>query len=99
MQLKWTEPAIADLDNIEAYIARESSQDVATTVVLKVIDTVEMMLPSHPMAGRSGRVKGTRELVVSDLPFIVIYRWVEDLQQTQVLRVLHAARQWPPVKN
>ena len=99
MQLKWTEPAIADLNNIEAYIARESSQDVAITVVLKVIDTVEMMLPSHPMAGRAGRVKGTRELVVSDLPFIVIYRWVEDLQQTQVLRVLHAARQWPPAKN
>ncbi len=72
MQLKWTEPAAADLHHIESYIARENSLDVATAVVLKVIDTTELILSNHPMTGRSGRVKGTRELVISGLPFIVI---------------------------
>lgn len=60
MQLKWTEPAAADLYDIEAYITRENSLDVAISVVLKVINTTEMILSDHPMAGRSGRVKGTR---------------------------------------
>ena len=98
MQLKWTEPAAADLYNIETYITRENSLDVATAVVLKVIDTAEMILSNHPKAGRSGRVKGTRELIIGDLPFIVIYRWVGVLEQVQILRILHAAQQWPPVE-
>ena len=99
MQLKWTEPAAADLYNIETFIAEENSPVVAAAVVLKVIDAAEMMLSSHPQAGRLGRVKGTRELVVGGLPFIVIYRWVADLQHVHILRVLHTAQQWPPAKN
>ena len=72
MQLQWTEPATQDLDRIEEYISRENSPIVAIDVVLRVIETVETILPSHPRAGRIGRVTDTRELVVEGVPFIII---------------------------
>lgn len=86
MQLKWTDLANDDLDQV-----------VAIDIVLRIIDTTEMMLSNHPEAGRSGRVKNTRELVITGVPFIVIYREVKTLQRIEVLRVLHDAQQWPPV--
>ncbi len=97
MQLKWTDLANDDLDQVEAYIARENSIVVAIDVVLTIIDTTEMMLSNHPEAGRLGRVKNTRELVINGVPFIVIYRELKTLQRIEILRVLHDAQQWPPV--
>lgn len=94
MQLKWTDLAVADLDKIEAYITEENSPQVAVDMVLKVIDTVAMVLPDHPNAGRIGRVKDTRELVIDSIPFTVIYRRA-GASQIQVLRILHDAQQWP----
>lgn len=59
MQLKWTDLANDDLDQVEAYVAQENSIVVAIDVVLKIIDTTEMMLSNHPAAGRLGRAKYT----------------------------------------
>jgi toxin ParE1/3/4 len=94
VQLQWTEPATQDLDKIEEYISRENSPTVAINIVLRVIETVEFVLPAHPRAGRLGRVTGTRELVIEGVPFIIIYRQVGS-DQLQVIRVLHDAQQWP----
>lgn len=98
MQLKWTELADADLDKIEAYIARENSPAVAIDVVMKIIDTTHLILPAHPGAGRLGRHKGSRELVIDGLPFIVVYRQDHTLDQLHILRVLHSAQQWPTAR-
>ena len=51
-------------------------------------------LVRHPQLGRPGRVEHTRELVVHR-NYILVYDVAGDL--VRVLRVLHAARQWPPV--
>jgi toxin ParE1/3/4 len=96
VQLKWTDLAEVDLDRIEDYISQENDRVVAIDVVLKVINTTELILPNHPHAGRLGRLKGTRELVVDGVPFVVIYRIVESLNQLQILRVMHDSRRWPP---
>ena len=96
MELKWTDLADADLDHIEAYISQENSVVVAIDIVLKIINSIEVMLPNHPEAGRLGRVNNTRELVISGVPFIVIYRIAKGLQRIEILRVLHDAQQWPP---
>jgi len=98
VQIKWTDLASDDLDQIEAYITEENSPVIAIDVVLKVIDTAELVLSSHPSAGRLGRVKGTRELVIDGVPFILVYRSVEHLSQVQILRVLHDTQQWPKPK-
>ena len=94
MQLHWTEPAARDLDKVEKYIARENSPIVAIDIVLKVIETVEIVLLTHPRAGRIGRITGTRELVVDGAPYVIVYRQVGP-EQLQVIRVLHDAQQWP----
>lgn len=95
MQLKWADLAEKDLDNIETYIATENSPLVAVDVVLKVLNSCELILLKHPQAGRPGRVSGTRELVINGIPLIVVYRIVDRLDQLQILRVLHDAQQWP----
>lgn len=95
MQLKWTDLADVDLDKIETYIAKENSPGVAIDIVMKIVDAVHLILPDHPGAGRPGRLKGSRELVIDGLPFIVIYRQDYVLDQLQTLRVLHGAQQWP----
>lgn len=51
------------------------------------------MLSEHPKMGRPGRVAGTRELVVSSTPFVVIYRL--RAQHIEVIRMLHSSQQWP----
>jgi len=56
------------------------------------IDQAISLLCHHPGMG-SGRVAGTRERVISGLPYIVPYQVCPD--RIVILRVLHTARQWP----
>jgi toxin ParE1/3/4 len=51
------------------------------------------MLINHPQMGRLGRKRGTRELVISRTPFVVVYR-VKG-KRIEVIRLLHSAQQWP----
>ena len=95
MQLKWTELADFDLDKIEAHIAQQNSPIVAIDVVMNIIDSAHLVLLNHPRAGRQGRLKDTRELVIDGIPFIVIYREHISTNCIEILRVLHDAQQWP----
>jgi toxin ParE1/3/4 len=52
------------------------------------------MLLQHPKIGRPGRIKGTRELVISRTPFIAVYR-LKGTQRIEIIRLLHGAQQWP----
>lgn len=95
MQLKWTDLADSDLEKIEIHITQENSPIVAIDVVMNIIDSVHLILPDHPRAGRQGRLKNTRELVIDGIPFIVIYREHISTNCIEILRVLHDAQQWP----
>lgn len=92
MRLRWTRLAERDLDQIAEYIGQDSAA-AAARVVLELIDQAEILLPKHPALGRPGRVLGTRELVVGQLPYIIAYR-VRD-KDLEILRVLHTSRAWP----
>lgn len=90
-RLEWRWPARADLLSIIGYIADDNpiaAQRVKDDIEAKVAD-----LPDHPLIYRAGRVAGTREMVVRS-NYVVVYM-VGDSAVT-VLRVLHAAQQWPP---
>lgn len=92
MRLHWTRRAERDLDEIAAYIGQDNPA-AAARVVLELIDQVENLLPAHPAIGRPGRVVGTRELVIGELPYVIPYRMRG--QDLEILRVLHASRRWP----
>ena len=92
MRLRWTRLAEADLDDIAAYIGQDSPA-AAARVVLELIDQAEVLLTRHAALGRPGRVLGTRELVIGNLPYVMPYRVRDDY--VEVLRVLHTSRRWP----
>ena len=97
MRLKWTDLAAQDLEQIERHIAEESDPALAIEVALSIINTAELILSQHPRAGRQGRVRNTRELVIDGLPFVVVYR--EAGGGVEVLRTLHSSQQWPGNKG
>ena len=88
--LEWKATAVADLLAIIDYIADENPD--AAQALKEEIENKTSCLPDNPKLYRTGRVDGTREMVVRP-NYIVIY--AEDVAAVTILRVLHAARQWP----
>jgi toxin ParE1/3/4 len=91
VKIVWTEPARQDLRQIFDYIADDSPK--AASKLLAVIKERAVLLQNNPHMGRTGRVDGTRELVIAGTEYILPYR-VKD-NQIQILAVFHGARQWP----
>ena len=97
MTLVWlrtaTENRWAQLD----YIAGDDPR--AAVRCDEEIEAQSGRLVDHPDMGRTGRVKGTRELVVQRTPFVLVYRVIADAQRVEVLRLLHGSQQWPPADD
>jgi len=91
VKLVWTKAALSDLDELAAYIAEDSEQNAE--LVEARIQQSARLLTLLPGAGRPGRVKGTRELVVLRTPYLLVYRLQSN--NIRVLRVYHGARRWP----
>lgn len=91
MKIKWVRLALTDLDEAAAFISQDNPQ--AAKRIVRRIRNVAWLLSDQPDAGRSGRIHGTRELVIAGTPFILPYRVVRN--SVQILRVLHGARKWP----
>jgi toxin ParE1/3/4 len=86
----WTAPASAQLAEVYAYIF-ESSPGAAENQIQMVLSATRN-LSEYPEMGRTGRRRGTRELVISGTPYIVVYRI--RLSSVRVLAVIHGARRW-----
>ena len=90
--IQWTEQATRQLAQAGDYIALSNSQEVANRVTMQIVTNVQQ-LSSFPMSGRTGRVAGTRELVISNTPFIVAY--TVHKADIVVLAIYHGAQFWP----
>jgi len=90
--IEWTEPAVQQLNQSYDYIALTNSETVASSVVEHILASVQRLV-IFPQSGRRGRVPQTRELVITNTPFIVAYT-IEG-SRILVLAVYHSARQWP----
>ena len=91
MLINITESADADLLAIADYLAQDSF-DVAERIVLAIVQAA-YSLQNLPNRGRLGRVKGTLELLVPSLPYVLVYAVVPS--EVRILRVLHSKQQWP----
>jgi len=91
MRVRWTRPALQNLDDIQDFIATESPL-AAYRLVHDLSQLVITGLGSAPLMGRPGRAPNTREMVFPDLPYIVVYRVGEAVE---ILAVMHTARRWP----
>ena len=91
MRLTWSAFALADRDDIFSHIEADSPR--AAVAVDEHIAQAVLRLVEFPESGRSGRVPGTRELVIPRTPYITAYTLTQD--RIRILRVLHGARMWP----
>ena len=90
--IEWTEQAIQQLDQARDYIALSNSEEVAARITTLIVTAIQQ-LSIFPMSGRSGRIPGTRELVISNTPFIAAY--AVDRDRIVILALYHGAQQWP----
>lgn len=88
--LIWTRRAQHNLQDIGDCIAQDSPL-AAEITVKRIIEQVSG-LAFYPHIGRIGSVAGTRELVIANTPYIVVYRIRE---RVEVLRIRHGAQRWP----
>jgi len=93
VRLEWSPLAIADREQIFDYIETDNPR-AAVSMDDRIQDGIETLL-QFPLSGRSGRVEGTRELVIVGTPYIAAYRIAGDT--IRILRVLHGARLWPDI--
>lgn len=94
MKVIWTEEARDRLKDIEAYIVQENPT-AAKKLVRGIILKVAEQLTLYPSSGKTGRLSGTRELVFSSHPYIVVYTVMND--NVYVLTVFHGAQKKPLV--
>ena len=92
--IEWTEQANRQLDQAHDYIVLSNSEEVAARITTQILTTIQQ-LAAFPMSGRSGRVPGTRELVISNTSFIAAYAIDQD--RIVILAVYHGAQQWQEV--
>ena len=92
--IEWTKQAVIQLEQARDYIALSNSEEVADKIALKIVNHVEQ-LDQFPMCGRTGRVGGTRELVIPNTPFIAAY--TIDQHRIMILALYHGAQRWPEV--
>lgn len=91
MRVKWLRKALFNLDHEAGYIAIDNPK-AAAEFVIHLRDSA-LILGEQPNLGRPGRIPGTRELVITQLPYILPYRVRNDT--VEILRVFHTARKWP----
>lgn len=89
--LVWLRRAIHDRDAQLDDIAQDNPL-AAVSQGDRIDEQLDILL-QHPQMGRPGRKQGTRELVISRTPFIVVYR-VKG-KRIELLRLLHGAQKWP----
>jgi toxin ParE1/3/4 len=93
MKVRWTEAAASNWEQAFEYIAQDNL-NAALAIAGKIIELTEM-LAVHPHAGRPGRIAGTRELVISDSPFILAYGVDAGADVIWIYAVYHGRRRWP----
>jgi toxin ParE1/3/4 len=89
LQVVWTQVARIELREIIRYIAERNP--AAARALKESIETAPQAAAFAPELFRSGRVPGTREIVVHP-NYIVIYRVTD---YVEVVNVLHARQRYP----
>lgn len=90
MKIVWRSAAERDLEYASDYIAARNP-DAALRVEHRLRTVIEH-LHLFPRSGRIGRLLGTREVVLTEYPYVIRYRLAGD--HVQILRIFHTSTQW-----
>lgn len=92
MLINWLSTAEEDLLYLESWY-RVNAPEYLTDVAQAIWDAANS-LSSLPNRARPGAVPGTRELLVPDTPYMLVY--VVTADTVAILRLLHQYQKWPP---
>jgi toxin ParE1/3/4 len=97
-QVVWSDPALADLQEIVAYISRDdpaAAERVGNDIVdhVETLRTFPFIGPTYPRGSRGNR----REIVCGN--YRIFYRVFEPRKLVEVLTVWHGARGTPRIKE
>ncbi|MBR8156843.1 type II toxin-antitoxin system RelE/ParE family toxin [Burkholderia cenocepacia] len=92
LALHWNPKAYEDRGAIMEYLAEDDP--LAALELDELLEERAAALPAHAELYRQGRVAGTRELAVAP-NYVLVYRLRPAEGIVEILRVLHARRQWP----
>jgi toxin ParE1/3/4 len=93
MRVVISDTAKAEIAEQIAYI-RERNPDAARRQRERISRAVALLRETPGLGGRPGRMEGTRELVISGTPFILIFE--ASATRIDIIHVLHGRQQWPP---
>lgn len=91
MHVVFTDRALGDLAALRTYIT-EDNPTAAQAQVDTILSQVSL-LATHPLLGHSGRIVGTRELVIAGTRYVVAYLVDDDV--VRILAVFHGSMIWP----
>ena len=91
MKVIWSRKAIRHLIALREYIAKDSEQN-AELIAGRILDAAGLLI-AHPQIGRTGRMVGTRELVVPGTPYVIPYRVRRE--HLEILAIFHGCQDWP----
>lgn len=93
MIVVWTPEAEQDRTDIWDYIATDNPGAAAR--MDELFSDAAASLAKHPKIGKTGKISGTRELILHE-SYHLVYEIDED--KVWVLALVHTARMWPPIK-
>lgn len=91
MQVKWLKWALRNLEQARNYVFQDNPT-AAQELIIKIQNAANQ-LQKYPFMGKNGRVECTKELIISNSPYILIYRVKEE--SVEVLRILHTSKRYP----
>jgi len=91
VRLIWSPEARVDLREMVLYLSERNPY--AARALYERIEIFAADIVETPFIGRPGRVPGTRELIITNTPYILPYQIRSDF--IEILRIYHGARKWP----
>jgi len=93
VRIEWLPEARFNRQSQLAYIGEHNPR--AAMAMGDALKAAVARLADFPESAPRGKVPGTRELVVTGTPFIIVYR-IEN-SAILIVRLLHGAQRWPPL--
>jgi toxin ParE1/3/4 len=88
MVIEWSEAATSSVEQIFLYLKNHNMGHLVTNTQKGLARATSILL-TFPHIGRTGRIEGTRELVMPHMPFVIVYRVSANIE---ILNVVHTSR-------
>ena len=90
MRLRYSRRALAQVDEIVAYIAKEDPRAAAAFGAR--VDGLALLLTRYPSIGRPTNLDEIRTISLRPYPYRLFYKVLKDADEVRILRVRHTRR-------